>query len=322
MTAESGYSFFPEKRVTVIKAPFNGGQGKLGVEQAPEKLIEYGLLDDIKEQGWKYEIEEPLKDDDWRTMRADASDMYKKCKRPHMVSEGARKVYEASLKARENNTFPLTVGGDHAIGMATLLAFVKKYPDGGIIWVDAHTDINTPTTTESGNLHGCPVAFAMGLDQEDWPTDFDWIKQLGHFISPKQIAYIGLRDVDKGEKKIIKDLGIAAFSMHHVDKYGINAVVQKAIKAINPTGKAPIHVSYDVDGIDPQYVASTGTPVRGGLSLREGLFIMEELAASRLLAGLDIVEVNPALGPTKTHTLDTVNTGLSISRCALGDTIL
>lgn len=322
MTFDSEYKFFPEKRVTVIKAPFNGGQGKTGVELGPEKMIQYGLLKDISEEGWSYKIVDPLKGVDWEKMRLNKKDVDGNCKKPHMVSECCQRIYAAADEARREKSFPLTVGGDHSIGMSSLLAFVKAHPDGGIIWVDAHTDINTPTTTESGNLHGCPVAFAMGLDEEHWPSDFNWIKKLSKYVKPSQITYIGLRDVDKGEKKILKDLGITAFSMYHVDKYGINEVVHRALKAVNPTGKAPIHVSYDVDGIDPQYVAATGTPVRGGLTLREGLFIMEELASTGLLAGLDIVEVNPSCAPTKAHILDTVNVGLSISRCALGDTIL
>ncbi|VEU20107.1 DEKNAAC100917 [Brettanomyces naardenensis] len=322
MTIQSQYKFFPERKVTVIRAPFNGGQGKLGVELGPDRLVEYGLLSDIKELGWKYEISDPLKGTDWEEMRHDSSDMFDNCKRPHMVSECCKKIYQASSEARRTKSFPLTIGGDHSIGMSTILAFINAHPDGGIIWVDAHADINTPSSTDSGNLHGCPVAFAMGLDEEHWPSDFEWIKQLKHLVKPNQIAYIGLRDVDKGEKKILKDLGIAAFSMYHIDKYGINGVVKRAIKAINPTGEGPIHVSYDVDGIDPQYVAATGTPVRGGLTLREGLFIVEELAATGLLAGLDIVEVNPSLGASEMHMVDTVNAGLSISRCALGETIL
>lgn len=321
MTVESDFKYIPSKKVTLIKAPFNGGQGKLGVETGPDSLIEHGLLNDIQEQGWEYEISEPLKGTDWNEMR-NREDNYKNCKRPEMVSTCCEQIYQAATEARRNKTFPLTVGGDHSIGMSTILAFINQHPDGGIIWVDAHADINTPSTTDSGNLHGCPVAFAMGLDQQNWPPQFSWIQKLKTLVKPSQIAYIGLRDVDKGEKKILRDLGIAAFSMYHVDKYGINEVVKRAFKAVNPSGQAPIHVSYDVDGIDPQYVAATGTPVRGGLTLREGLFIVEELASTGLLAGLDIVEVNPALASNELHVVDTVNAGLSIARCALGETIL
>lgn len=316
------YKFFPKKHVTVIKAPFSGGQGKGGVEDGPEQLLKFGLLQDIESLGWEYAVVDPLENLDAAKMKADEKDVYKNCKRPHMVSECCQRIYRAVETAHEQGSFPLTVGGDHSIGMSTISAFINANPTGGIIWVDAHADINTPSTTKSGNLHGCPVAFAMGLDKENWPPHFKWLDSLKTLVKPEQITYIGLRDVDAGEKKILRDLGIKAFSMYHVDKYGINEVVRMAMAAVNPSGNEPIHLSYDVDGIDPMYVAATGTPVRGGLTLREGLFIVEEVANSGNLAGLDIVEVNPSLATKEVHMVDTVNTGLSIARCALGDTIL
>lgn len=320
--SEPHYKFFAKKHTTVIKAPFSGGQGKSGVEDGPDKLIEFGLLKDIESLGWEYKISDPLHDLDTDEMKADNSDVYKNCKRPLMVSECCKRIYKAVENSHKENSFPITVGGDHSIGMSTISAFIHAYPNGGIVWVDAHADINTPSTTESGNLHGCPVAFAMGLDKENWPPQFKWLEEVSKFVKPEQITYIGLRDVDAGEKKILRDLGIKAFSMYHVDKYGINDVVRMAMEAVNPTGENPIHLSYDVDGIDPMYVAATGTPVRGGLTLREGLFIVEEIANSGNLAGLDIVEVNPSLATKDIHIVDTVNTGLSIARCALGETIL
>lgn len=322
MSENPHYNFFPNKKVTVIKAPFSGGQGKSGVEDGPDKLIEFGLLDDIKALGWEYTISDPLKDLDTIKMKANEDDVYKNCKRPNMVSECCKRIYNAMETSYKDNSLPLTIGGDHSIGMSTISAFINHHPNGGIIWVDAHADINTPSTTESGNLHGCPVAFAMGLDKENWPPHFKWLDDVTTLVKPNQITYIGLRDVDAGEKKILRDLGIKAFSMYHVDKFGINEVIRMAMEAVNPTGENPIHLSYDVDGIDPMYVAATGTPVRGGLTLREGLFIVEEVANSGALAGLDIVEVNPSLATKEVHIVDTVNTGLSIARCALGDTIL
>ncbi|KAG0677904.1 Arginase, catabolizes arginine to ornithine and urea [Pichia californica] len=316
------YKLYPKKQLTVIKAPFSGGQGKSGVEFGPEKLLEFGLLDDIKSLGWEYTISDPLADLDTVAMKSNSDDTYKNCKRPQMVSECCKRIYNAMEDAYKNESLPITIGGDHSIGMSTISAFINKHPNGGIVWVDAHADINTPSTTESGNLHGCPVAFAMGLDKENWPPHFKWLDSLKNYVKPSQITYIGLRDVDQGEKKILKDLGITAFSMYHVDKFGINEVVRMAMEAVNPTGENPIHLSYDVDGIDPLYVVATGTPVRGGLTLREGLFIVEEIANSGNLASLDIVEVNPLLATKDIHVVDTVNTGLSIARCALGDTIL
>lgn len=316
------YNFNPQKKVAVIKAPFSGGQGKGGVEEGPKKLIEFGLLKDIESLGWEYKIDDSLSDLNIDQMETDTEDVYKNCKRPFMVSECCKRIYKSVETAYKEKSFPVTVGGDHSIGMSTISAFINVHPEGGIIWVDAHADINTPSTTESGNLHGCPVAFAMGLDRENWPPQFKWLDELKHTVKPEQITYIGLRDVDAGEKKILKDLGIKAFSMYHVDKYGINEVIRMAMETVNPSGKNPIHLSYDVDGIDPMYVVATGTPVRGGLTLREGLFLVEELANSGNLAGIDIVEVNPSLAAHEMHLIDTVNVGLSIARCALGDTLL
>lgn len=316
------YKLYPKKHVTVIKAPFSGGQGKSGVEDGPEQLLKSGLLHQIESLGWECSVADPLEGLDSAKMKANVEDVYERCKRPQMVSECCERIYKAVETCHQQGSFPLTVGGDHSIGMSTITAFVNAHPNGGIIWVDAHADINTPSTTCSGNLHGCPVAFAMGLDRKNWPPQFKWLDALKTLVKPEQITYIGLRDVDAGEKKILRDLGIKAFSMYHVDKYGINEVVRMAMEAVNPSGENPIHLSYDVDGIDPLYVAATGTPVRGGLTLREGLFIVEEVANSGNLAGLDIVEVNPSLATTDIHIVDTVNTGLSIAKCALGDTIL
>ncbi|GME72352.1 unnamed protein product [[Candida] boidinii] len=316
------YKFNKDKKLTLIKAPFNGGQGKGGVELGPDSLIEHGLIDDLKTLGWDIKIESPIeKIIDSENSSEYSNDIYENCKKPKFVSNACENIYRSYLNSVDENRFPLTVGGDHSIGMSTISAFVTKNPNGGILWIDAHADINTPSTTESGNLHGCPVAFAMGLDQSNWPPHFKWLADIPH-VKPEQIAYIGLRDVDEGEKKILRDLNISAFSMYHVDKYGINKVVEMALKKINPTGEEPIHISYDVDAMDPLFVPATGTPVRGGLTLREGLFIMECVAESGNLAGLDVVEVNPALASTDIHVLDTVSAGCAVARCGLGETLL
>lgn len=196
---------------------------------------------------------------------------------------------------------------------------LEHNPDTCILWIDAHADINTPKTTESGNLHGCPVSFVMGLDKETYPEPLRWIPQN---LKTNKIVYIGLRDVDAGEKKILRENNIKAFSMHHIDKWGIGKVVEMAIDAVNPNRDAPIHLSYDVDAIDPLFVPATGTRVEGGLTLREGLYIAEAVAETGLLSSLDIVETNPSLGETDNHVLDTVSAACAIGRCALGQTLL
>lgn len=236
-----------------------------------------------------------------------------------IVGECCRKIHDSVKGAANNNRLPITIGGDHSIGAATLSGMLEHDPNTCILWIDAHADINTPKTTDSGNLHGCPVSFVMGLDKETYPEALKWIPSN---LKPNKIAYIGLRDVDAGEKKILKENNIKAFSMHHVDKYGIGKVVDMALDAINPNREFPIHLSYDVDAIDPLYVPATGTRVEGGLTLREGLYIAEAVAETGLLSSLDIVETNPLLAENENHVLDTVSAACAIGRCALGQTLL
>lgn len=320
MPLPSDYRFAETKKLSLILAPFAGGQGKDGVENGPQFLIEHGITDHLNNLGWETEVVEPLNKDAVAAQKANsADDQYENCKRPKMVGDATKKIYEAVKEAAHKGNIPVTVGGDHLIAIGTVAGSFDKHPDSCLLWIDAHADINTPLTTESGNLHGCPVSFLMGLDPELYPPELKWVPKC---LSAQKIAYIGLRDVDAGEKKILREHNIPAFLMYHVDKYGISGVVQMALDRINPDRRAPIHLSYDVDAIDPLYVPATGTPVRGGLTLREGLFIAEEIAATGLLSALDIVEVNPALASHDLHVLDTVLAGVSLAKCAMGETLL
>lgn len=157
----------------------------------------------------------------------------------------------------------------------------SKYPDACVIWVDAHADLNTIESTPSGNIHGMPLSFLMGLNDTHIP-EFAWIEpgpsssqtsstttpssqqtKPPPVLSPSRIAYIGLRDVDPGEKALLKKHSITAFSMHDVDRYGIGKVVEMALDKVNPTRERPVHLSFDVDALDPSVAPSTGTPVSG-----------------------------------------------------------
>ena len=175
--------------------------------------------------------------------------------------------------------FPLVLGGDHSIAMGTIAGVARargRAP--GVIWVDAHGDINTPLTSPSGNVHGMPVHFAL---QE-------------HAVDPARMAFIGLRDVDEGEKKIIRELGVKAFTMADVDRLGMSGVIAEAL-AIVADGEHSVHVSFDMDGVDPQEAPGVGTPVRGGITYREAHLLMEGVAASGTLGSLEITEINPIL---------------------------
>ena len=175
--------------------------------------------------------------------------------------------------------FPLVLGGDHSIAMGTIagVALARgKAP--GVIWVDAHGDINTPLTSPSGNVHGMPVHFALE----------------SHAVDPSRMVFIGLRDVDDGEKRAIRELGVKAFTMADVDRLGMSTVVGEAL-AIVSDGENSVHVSFDMDGVDPQEAPGVGTPVRGGITYREAHLLMEGVAASGTLGSLEITEINPIL---------------------------
>lgn len=175
--------------------------------------------------------------------------------------------------------FPLVLGGDHSIAMGTISGIARargKAP--GVIWVDAHGDINTPLTSPTGNVHGMPVHFALQQ----------------HAVDPQRMAFIGLRDVDDGEKALIRELGVKAFTMADVDRLGMSRVVEEALMIV-AGGEHSVHVSFDMDGVDPQEAPGVGTPVRGGLTYREAHLLMEGIAESGTLGSLEITEINPIL---------------------------
>jgi arginase len=239
----------------------------------------------------------------------------------------------------------LTLGGDHSIAIGTIAGTARAIRERlnremAVVWVDAHCDINTPETSESGNIHGMPVAFLTGLAKEERKDIFGWLKD-ENLISVKKLVYIGLRDVDRGEKLILREHGIKAFSMHDIDRYveypiphlgsphtlmlprhGIGRVMEMALGHIG--NDTPIHLSFDVDALDPMWAPSTGTPVRGGLTLREGDFIAECVHETGCLVAMDLVEVNPTLEPgiDDIGAQQTVRSGCSLVRCALGESLL
>lgn len=307
----------------VVLVGFSGGQCKDGVDAAPTALVGAGLLEQLRDElGYNLYGDTAVRN--FNEMRSPADEPHRGMKNPRSVSavteQLAGQVYEQARQGR----MVLTLGGDHSIAIGTIAGTAKAIRERyngrkeiSVIWVDAHADINTPESSESGNIHGMPVAFATGLARSGEKDIFGWIHD-DQLLSTAKLVYIGLRDVDRGEKKILRDHGIKAFSMHDIDRHGIGRVVEMALAHIGTD--TPIHLSFDVDALDPMWAPSTGTPVRGGLTLREGDYIAECVHETGQLVAMDLVEVNPSLevaGAT-----ETVRAGVSLVRCALGDTLL
>ena len=206
------------------------------------------------------------------------------------IAATCRTAY-ARLAGTDAAVTPLTLGGDHAISMATVAGSVHAAPHArtGVVWVDAHADLNTPDTSPSGNLHGMPVAHLLGLGD---PRLLD-IWGGGRVVDPSDVVYIGLRSLDPAERDRIGELGIRAFTMKEIDQQGIAAVAADALAHLGAADR--IHVSFDADALDPAVAPGVGTPVPGGLSYREAHLLMELLADDGRVASLDLVEVNPIL---------------------------
>jgi len=312
--------FLPGNKVGLIPVAFNAGQPKKGVEKGPHHLLKAGLKAQLESLGWQIEHDGQV--NDYEELRPENDPNDGVAKNPRFVGRVANEVNCRVVEELKKGNIALTLGGDHSIGLGTTTGTLEVYPEACVMWIDAHADINGVDDTESGNLHGCPLSWAVGISRII--EGFEWIKNTAQQprLNPSKLVYIGLRDVDDAEKQILKELNIKAFSMHHVDKYGIGKVVEMALDHVNPNRDQPIHLSYDVDALDPMFVPATGTPVRGGLTFREGHYICEAIYETGLLVAMDCVEVNPDLSAKPQELELTVNTACSLIRCAFGETLL
>jgi arginase len=189
--------------------------------------------------------------------------------------------------------FPLVLGGDHSVAIGSIAgvaAFCRKHRKKlGVLWIDAHGDLNTSETTPSGNIHGMPMAASIGMGAIELTSVGGDFKK----VDPRDVVLIGTRDLDDGERKFIRQSGINTFTMEEIDKHGMSTVMARALRKLRSCDL--LHVSFDLDGVDPQVAPGVGTPVKGGLNYREAHLIMETLNESRKMTSLEVVEVNPIL---------------------------
>lgn len=213
----------------------------------------------------------------------------------------------------KDGRFPLVLGGDHSIAIGTIAGILQNKENLGVIWFDAHGDINTAETSPSGNIHGMPVAVALGLGHERLTAIGGTDKKL----NTKNIVFIGCRDLDQGERKMLKELGITVFTMHEIDKLGMPEVIDRAIK-IASDGTDGIHVSFDLDSMDPLFVQGTGTRVPGGLTYRESHLALEMIALTEKVISAEFVEVNPIID----HHNETAKTAVALIGSLMGEWLI
>ncbi|HTU71717.1 MAG TPA: arginase [Candidatus Baltobacteraceae bacterium] len=286
-------------RVDVIGVPMDLGASRRGVDMGPsairyaklnERLRELGIAEVIDRGNLTVPIREALEATDSSAKYLDVI---------QRVCDELAQLVEASVRS---GGLPIVLGGDHSIAMGTLAGLTRaRSAPPGLVWIDAHSDINNPQSSPSGNVHGMPLWFAL---------------ENGYAL-PETTVQIGLRDVDEIERRLLRESGVRAFSMTDVDKYGMTTIMSRTLEIAGAAGRA-IHVSYDMDAIDPSEAPGTGTPVKGGLSFREAHLAMEMLYESGQLRSIEMVEINPILDTRN----QTASLAVGLICSALGKSIL
>lgn len=276
--------------IHIIGVPMDLGAGRRGVDMGPSAIRIAGIGERLRELGYKV-----IDEGDFSIKTQEEQ----KVKDPHAkyLSEITRVVSLLAKKVEgivRKEHFPVVLGGDHSIAMGTVAGLAaharKKKKKVGIFWIDAHGDFNTPESSPSGNIHGMPLAVCAGLG----PRSLRNVGGAFRKVNPQNVAIIGLRNVDKVERENLIKYGIKIFTMEEIDKYGVHRVMKKAFQQAAKDVDY-LHVSFDLDSVDPIYAPGVGTPVKGGLDYREAHLIMEMLAESKKMTSLELVEVNPIL---------------------------
>ncbi|MCI0183805.1 arginase [Sulfoacidibacillus ferrooxidans] len=274
------------KRLRVIGVPSDLGQGRRGVDMGPSAIRYAGLSDRLKELG--YEVQD-LGNIDVPTpeSRVQGLEKLKYLDQVRVVCDELRVLVRDAL---QEGFLPIVLGGDHSLSIGSVAGAVEARGNLGCIWFDAHGDMNTDETTPSGNIHGMPLAASLGLGHTD-------LVSLGGFspkLQAKNVVLVGARSIDDEERRLIRESGMHVFTMADVDEMGISVVMHKAIELASQ-GTKGVHLSVDLDALDPMYAPGVGTAVNGGFTYREGHLAMEVLAASGCVTSVDFVEVNPIL---------------------------
>jgi arginase len=274
------------REVAVIGAPLDLGAGRRGVDMGPSAIRYAGLDKQLTDKlGVRVSdagnVISPVVE---TTEMGDTNARYLR-----QILDLCDRLSALVAEAAGRGALPLVLGGDHSVALGSLVGMAKVRGAGGVVWIDAHGDLNTPATSPSGNVHGMVLAAALGLAGDSFKRD-GWPLPA---VEPGKLALVGVRSLDDGERELLRTLDAKIFTMSEVDRIGIEPCMREAIA--HAAGAAFLHLSLDLDVVDPDYAPGVGTPVRGGLSYREAHLAMETVAESGLIDSIDVVEVNPIL---------------------------
>ena len=292
--------------VTILGAPLDLGTARRGVDMGPSAIRYSGLEERLERLGVDVV--------DLGNVAAElpevASEIDETARYLPAILGSCAQIARRVAAIADEGRMPVVLGGDHSIAMGTLAGLERARGPGGVLWVDAHGDLNNPDNSPTGNVHGMPLAAALGrcgfsLDGFDAPP----------WVDPARVALLGVRALDPGERALARELELRVLTMPDIDRRGIADVVKEALEVV--AGPGFVHLSFDVDVCDPEIAPGVGTPVRGGLSYREAHLAMELLAEARLLTSMEIVEVNPILD----HTNETGGLAVELVASALGASV-
>lgn len=273
-----------KKEVSIVGVPMDLGQTRRGVDMGASAIRYAGVVERIQNIG--YNVEDL---GDICIEREFEINENEKLKNLEQVVNVCHELASKVDTIIEKKGFPLVLGGDHSIAIGTLAGVAKHYKNLGVIWYDAHGDLNTEETSPSGNIHGMSLAASLGHGHPSL------VNLYGEYpkVKKENVVIIGARSLDDGEKELIQKEGIKVFTMHEIDRMGMTAVMEETIAYLSHTDG--VHLSLDLDGLDPHDAPGVGTPVMGGLSYRESHLAMEMLAESGIITSAEFVEVNPIL---------------------------
>jgi arginase len=292
----------------VIGAALDLGQGRRGVDMGPSAIRYAGLDARLDELGHEYvdcgNVETAVAE---ATTAGDEQARFLP-----QIKDTSQRIAALVARAAREDSVPVVLGGDHSVALGTLAGLAEVHGPGGTIWIDAHGDLNSPDTSPSGNVHGMVLAAVLGLAGDRFRGD-GWGLPA---VAPGRVALVGVRSLDDGERQVLRDLDAKVFTMSEVDRLGIERAIRESLTHV--AGPGFVHVSLDMDAMDPEVAPGVGTPVRGGLSYREAHLAMELIAESGLASSFDVVEVNPILDREN----ETAQLAVELVASALGARIL
>ena len=295
--------------MTIVGAPLDLGQGRRGVDMGPSAIRYAGLEERLASFGCTVVDRGNLATPEPEALAVDDE----RARFLPEILDACAGLAELVGDIVREGSLPLVLGGDHSIALGTLAGLRAAAGEpGGVIWIDAHGDLNTPETSPTGNVHGMPLAAAVGLAGDGFSHEGLTLPA----VDPRRVVLLGVRSLDPAERALIRETGIRAITMTEIDRIGIERAVLEAID--RASGPGFVHVSLDLDALDPEVAPGVGTPVKGGLTYREAHLACEDLAESRLVGSLELVEANPILDREN----GSASIAVELAASALGQSIL